>query len=84
MVSSLGFCDEGLLANNERRLRVLDFPLADVGEGLAAYRRFFSSLRRRPALRPVVGELFDEWASDFRGLNGRVNTRSGNAEDVCM
>ena len=68
VVGSLGLCDETLIANDERCLRVLDLPLADVGEGLAADGGLFGGLGGRPAFSPVLGELFDEWGSDFRRL----------------
>lgn len=80
VVRSLGLCNETLLANDERRLRVLDLPFADVGKGLAAHRSLFGSLRRRPAFGPVVGELLDEWGGDFRDLNRRVNACSRSTE----
>ena len=71
VVRSLGLGDEALIASNERRFRVLDLPLADVGEGLAADGGLFGGLGRRPAFRPVVSKLFDEWSIDFCRLEGR-------------
>lgn len=76
VVCSLGLCDESLLANDERCLRVLDLPLANVGKGLAANGCLFGRLRRRPAFRPVISELFDERGGDFRRLDRRVNACS--------
>lgn len=71
VVRSLGLGDETLFASDEKCLRVLDLPLADVRERLAADGSLFGGLRRRPAFRPVVSELFDEWSGDFRRLNAR-------------
>lgn len=71
VVCSLGLCNETLLANDERCLRVLDLPLANVGKGLAAYGGLFGGLGGRPTFGPILCELFDEWGSDFSGLKER-------------
>jgi hypothetical protein len=71
VVRSLGLCDETFFADDERCLRVLDLPLANVRERLAADGGLFGGFRRRPAFGPVVSELFDEWGGDFRRLSAR-------------
>ena len=71
VVGGLGLGDERLLASDERRLGVLDLPFADVRKGLTADGGLFRRLGGRPAFRPVIGELFDEWGGDFRRLGAR-------------
>ena len=68
MVRGLGLGDEAFVALNEDFGSVLDLPLADVAESLAADWGLLGSLGRCPAVRPVVGELLKEWRLDARRL----------------
>ena len=68
VVRGLGLGDEALVALDEGRLGLLDLPLADVAEGLAADGGLLGRLRGSPARRPLVGELLDEGGLDLRGL----------------
>ena len=68
MVRRLSLGHQTEVALDDGRLGLLDRPLADVRERLAADGRLLGRLRRGPARVPVLGELFEERRLDFRGL----------------
>lgn len=70
MVSSLALGDEALVTLDNRGDGILDLPLADIRESLAADRSLLGRLGRCPTFRPVVGELLNEVCLDSGGLVG--------------
>ena len=68
VVGGLGLGDEALIVLEERLDGVLDLPLADIAEGLAADGSLLGRLGGRPPRVPVLRELFQERRLDFRGL----------------
>lgn len=68
VVRRLGLSNEALVTFDEDIFCVFDRPLADVAESLAADWGLLGRLRRRPAFRPVVAELFKERCLDACGL----------------
>ena len=78
VVCGLGLCDEALVALDEDFRGILDRPLADIAEGLTADWGLLGRLGGRPAVRPVIGELLEEWRLDLSGLEGR-----GSVVSVC-
>lgn len=68
MVRCLALRDETLVTLNDDGVGILDFPLADVRESLAADGSLLRRLRHGPALCPVVGKLLEERRLDLSGL----------------
>ena len=68
MVGGLGLGNEALVVLEERLDGVLDLPLADIAESLAADRSLLGGLGGRPPLGPALGELLEEGSLDGCGL----------------
>src|SRR5262249_40323293 len=69
VVGGLGLGDEAFVSNDGGADgRLLDLPLADIGESLASDRSFLGRLAGSPALVPVISELLDKRAFDVGGL----------------
>lgn len=69
VVSSLALRHETLVALDDRDRGVLNFPFADVAEGLAADGSLLGGLRGSPPFCPVVCELLNEGSLDLSGLH---------------
>jgi hypothetical protein len=72
MVSSLALGHETEVVLDNRDERVLDFPFADVTEGLAADGGLLGGLRWCPSFRPVASKLLNERSFDRCGLVARI------------
>lgn len=74
VVCSLALCNKTLVTLNDGDQRVLDFPLADVAEGLTTNGSLLGCFRGHPTFCPVIGELLNERSLDSRGLRrGEIN-----------
>ena len=68
VVGSFALRHEALFAFNDGNGGLLDLPLTDIAEGLFAVGGLLGSLRARPTVSPIIGELFNERGLDFRWL----------------
>lgn len=68
VVGSLGLGNQALVTLNQRLEGILDLPLTDIAEGLAADRSLLCGFGGCPPLGPVLGELLEERSLDGGGL----------------